>query len=331
VLWCGDNECDYAYYSAGFGKDPNTNRLTRRVLPDILGIHDPIRSYLPSSPFIATSIFEGGREYLPQEHLWGPRDYYKSDYYTKSLCHFTSEIGYHGCPSPESIKKFISPERLWPYQDNLEWQVHATSPIIEEGYADMERVHLMGKQIREVFGEIPDTLEAFAEASQITQAEAFKFFIEHFRAQKWRKTGIIWWNLIDGWPQFSDAVVDYYMEKKRAYEYIKRAQQDICVVLKEPNSWKQAVVVCNDTREDVSIKLKITDVGADKVVLEAEGISRNNAVTPLGSLNYTMSKQTLYLIEWESAAGNGRNHFLAGNPPFNLAQYKQWMKQAGML
>ena len=27
------------------------------------------------------------------------------------------------------------------------------------------------------------------------------------------RTGLIWWNLIDRWPQFSDAIVDYYMEK----------------------------------------------------------------------------------------------------------------------
>ena len=26
----------------------------------------------------------------------------------------------------------------------------------------------------------------------------------------WRRTGIIWWNVIDGWPQISDAVMDWY-------------------------------------------------------------------------------------------------------------------------
>jgi len=68
----------------------------------------------------------------------------------------------------------------------------------------------MANQLRYLFGEIPDNLEDFVLASQITQAEAMKYFIEHFRSTMWRRTGIIWWNLIDGWPQFSDSVVDYY-------------------------------------------------------------------------------------------------------------------------
>ena len=44
--------------------------------------------------------------------------------------------------------------------------------------------------------------------SQISQAEADKFFIEKFRMGKGHTSGIIWWNIMDNWPQFSDAVVD---------------------------------------------------------------------------------------------------------------------------
>lgn len=44
-------------------------------------------------------------------------------------------------------------------------------------------------------------------ASQIAQAEALKFLIERVRIMKWYTGGIIWWNVIDGWPQFSDAIV----------------------------------------------------------------------------------------------------------------------------
>jgi beta-mannosidase len=50
-------------------------------------------------------------------------------------------------------------------------------------------------------------------ASQISQAEADKFFIELSRMRKWQRTGILWWNLRDGWPIISDAVVDYYGRK----------------------------------------------------------------------------------------------------------------------
>jgi len=52
VLWCGDNECDTSYLWFKMGIDPNSNIITRRVIPKVLRLHDPIRPYLPSSPYI---------------------------------------------------------------------------------------------------------------------------------------------------------------------------------------------------------------------------------------------------------------------------------------
>ena len=72
---------------------------------------------------------------------------------------------------------------------------------------------------------MPAGLNEFARISQLSQAEAVKFFIEHTRILKWRRSGIIWWNMIDCWPQISDAVVDYAYRKKLAYDWIRRAQQ----------------------------------------------------------------------------------------------------------
>ena len=72
----------------------------------------------------------------------------------------------------------------------------------------------MANQIRNMFGFEPDNLDDFILASQIFQAECKKFFIERMRCGKWRRTGMLWWNLRDGWPIISDAVVDYYGIKK---------------------------------------------------------------------------------------------------------------------
>ncbi|MBM3494205.1 MAG: glycoside hydrolase family 2, partial [Armatimonadetes bacterium] len=188
ALWAGDNECDMSFLWGGSGTDPNTNALTRRVLPEVVRCEDPRRPYLPSSPYIAPDAMAKGLQYLPEDHLWGPRDYYKGPYYTSSLCHFASEIGYHGCPSPESVRRFITPGKEWPYTDNDEWLLHSTSPIPGVDLFDY-RVELMAKQVRVLFGAVPDGLEDFAYASQCSQAEAMKFFVEMFRSQKWRRTG----------------------------------------------------------------------------------------------------------------------------------------------
>jgi len=126
ALWSGDNECDWSYLWGFSHTDPNTNVLTRKIIPEALRLHDGSRPYIGSSPFFDEGTLGKGTDYLPEMHLWGPRDYFKSRFYITSLCHFVSEIGYHGCPSPESVAKFISGDKLWPCLENDEWMLHGT-------------------------------------------------------------------------------------------------------------------------------------------------------------------------------------------------------------
>ena len=330
ALWAGDNECDMAYSWGGRRQNPNRNKLTRQVIPDVLFEEDPSRPYLPSSPYIDEEAFKVGEGFITENHLWGPRDYFKSTFYTESLCHFASEIGYHGCPSPESIKQFISPEKVWPYKDNEEWILHCTSPIPGMDICDY-RVELMASQIKELFGEEPDNLEDFAFASQCSQAEAKKFFVELFRTSKWRRTGIIWWNLLDGWPQFSDAVVDYYFRKKLAFDFIKRAQTPLLVALKEPASWGQDVVACNDFREDLELTYRVWDVDTDETLAEGSAVAAGDQVTRLTRIRFSHGTHRFYVIDWKSAKGDGRSHYLCGHPPFELGRYREWLRMAGLL
>lgn len=264
TVWCGDNECDlFAAICYGYTTlDPNSNQITRRILPEVLAQNAPGLPYLPSSPY----IIQKGLPQYAEDHLWGPRNYFKSYYYDRSSCCFASEIGYHGCPSAKSVKKFIDTEHLWPYQGNTQWFCHATAPVADPDGNFNCRIDLMADQVKEFFGVIPDHLERFSLFSQIVQAEAMKHFIENFRAAKWEKTGLIWWNLIDGWPQFSDAVVDYYFEKKLAFDFIKRAQQPVCMIAKETDGWNRQFVICNDTVQKVSCRYQIIDLVTDQVV-----------------------------------------------------------------
>lgn len=80
---------------------------------------DPFRTYLPSSPYVSERTFtRGDFNRIPEHHLWGPRGYYKADFYTKAVARFVSETGYHGCPSVESIRKFIPADKLWHWKGN---------------------------------------------------------------------------------------------------------------------------------------------------------------------------------------------------------------------
>ena len=326
ILWSGDNECDEFMQSAGYGRNPNINLLTRKVLSDVVLFEDPVRPYLPSSPYIDENAWQADNCYLTENHLWGPRDYFKGPFYGHALCHFVSEMGYHGSPSVESIKKFISPENLWPWFDNDEWKLHAASPETDDDAPYVYRIELMAKQIKELFGYIPNNLEDFVLASQISQAEAKKYFIEMFRYGQPQRSGIIWWNLMDGWPQFSDAVVDYYFDKKLAYDYIKISQSPLILTFTEPHDWFLRLVAVNNTGKKADFSYTVTDYASGETIAQGNSSCEDQSVFELLALPYSQGEKHLYVIEWQSGEHSGCNHYLAGNPPFDLAWYAEFLK-----
>lgn len=325
ALWCGDNEIDGGYTWEGL--NPENNRLTREVLPQVTHRCDPYRHYVPSSPYIP----EGDDRRMAEQHLWGPRGYYKSPYYTLHSAHFIGEIGYHGCPGVSSIKRFIPPEHLWPWQNNPAWRAHNVYHW-RHGGVDRDRIQLMANQIREVFGDIPERLEEFALASQIVQAEAKKFFVESARLRKWRTSGILWWNMLDGWPQFSDAVVDYYFVKKLAYHYLRRAQQPVCVVVGESAGEKyHPVVLCNDTRGAAEVTYRIWNGETEETVSEGTFNCPANQNWQVGRIRSFASGRRLLLIEWRVGGVRYVNHYLEGAPPFSMAWMHEMLEKIAAL
>ncbi|MEI8246935.1 MAG: hypothetical protein WCI51_13975 [Lentisphaerota bacterium] len=340
ALWAGDNECDSVPFW-GLIFDPNRNRITREVLPQVILRHDPTRAFLPSSPWYSPAAIAKGAEIderfdptllTPEQHLWGPRDYFKSDFYRNTRASFTSEIGYHGCPGASSIKKFISSDKLWPYNNNDEWDFHASNPFHGDNDWLNYRTGLMADQVKEMFGKIPDNLEDYALASQICQAEAKKFFIELVRSKP-KMTGILWWNLIDCWPQFSDAIVDYYYSKKLAYHYIRRVQQDVVVMVGDANSWHQHVIVANDSNQTVTGHYEVRDSANNEIFSEKDFIIGINGKIVADRVKVCTTAKRLLLISWQLSDGRtGVNHAVCGNPQFDLEVFRNnWLPEIAKL
>lgn len=339
VLWAGDNEndaCANDTWSDRVKQNPNDNRLTRNVLSEAVRLHDGTRPYLPSSPYIDSVAALGGD--LPEQHLWGPRDYFKGDFYKKAACHFASETGYHGCVSPKSIEKFIPKSNLWTAEnnenwagiDNKMWLSHAASPETDETSPFTYRIRLMADQVTTLFGaSVPNTLSDFARASQISQAEAFKYFIERFRIGKWRRTGILWWNLMDCWPQFSDAVVDYYFVKKLAYSYIKRSQTPICLMFDEPNENKLTLHVVNEFDAFSELSYKVTDLTDKKEVCFGKAAAEPSTSFAVDSIPYHAGEQRFYLIEWEINGEKYSNHYMSNIINIDYKSYLEYLAECG--
>ena len=333
AIWSGNNENDGAFrWKLGrIGRDPNKDRNSRRTIPDVLYEFDVTRPYLPSSPYYSEDVV-AGKAKQSEEHLWGARAYYKVPFYTNSPCWFASEMGYHGCPNRASLEKMMSKDKLYPwtrinpgkdpkkdYIWNDEWRFKASDWQL--GEFGQRRNSLMTNQVKLMFGGVEETLDGFIAQSQFVQAEAMKTFCELFRSRKFtRFNGLIWWNVRDGWPQISDAVVDYYGGKKPAYFALKNAQQDqiVCVV-DDGTAW-----AVNDAMKPVKGAAKITDAASGKVFLEKEFVIPANGKCAIGRVPF--KGQGVLKIAVTLDGKPFRNHFLYGVPPFDWAKVKEWMK-----
>ena len=217
---------------------------------------------------------------------------------------FRLRTGYHG--AVRKVLKNLFRESLTPNSaivlDNTSASPDETADGTPYGY----RTKLMWDQVRTLFGEAPDDLRDFSLASQISQAEAMKYFIERFRMTMWRRTGIIWWNVIDGWPQISDAVVDYYFERKLAFWYIKRSQNPFCIMADEPANGEHEVYAVNERNYIVAVSYDIIDAANGATVtggvVEARRIRRSK---PARSL---MTAEKRFLLK-NGTKRAGTNHY----------------------
>ena len=335
ILWSGNNEND-ASLEWTFSKhlDPGMDRISRDILPRVIWEFDPVRDYLPSSPYCSEEYFRMGNnpELLPEVHLWGPRGYYKAPFYTDVQAHFVSEIGYHGCPGRKSLERMFDPEYVYPWRAdgkwNEEWQTKAVRAHPQSTIMD-RRNDLMVNQVKALFGDYPRDLDKFIFASQVVQAEAMKFFVELWRMNKFTKTGIIWWNLRDGWPIISDAIVDFYNNKKLAYFYIKKVQTNVCVMIGDLQDGRHPVVAVNDTREAISGSVAVTDADTEETFFSSSFNVAANGKTVIGNIP-AMNKQAMWLVDYSAGNEKFTNHYLNGTPPFRLDDYLRWYNKSAL-
>lgn len=326
AIWCGDNECDELFFYGGLlsaNQLPSSNRISREILPRVVTMFDPARPYLPSSPYLCDEIKRLNARYRsPEQHLWGPRDNWKGHFYKNNTAVFASEIGYHGMTNVESIRKFI-PEAELNDRHGVSWTCHAAQQFGTPCY----RNGLMENQAKGFWGYIAEDLTEFMKCSQIVQAEAMKYLIELFRAKKWSKTGLIWWNVIDCWPQFSDAVVDYYYVRKLAYYYIKNAQKPVSLIVSDPEAWGCRLTAVNDTAAPAAGHYKVTDIETGEVFAEGEYEASADSAAEIDYFKVCQADKRMLLIEWENNGEVSYNHYLLGSAPFDLDRYLGWLRK----
>jgi len=319
LLYASDNEIDMRYRNMDYPQERTSyNKIARELLPNIAAQHDPYRYYLKSSP---ETPFGFTVNNVPEQHTWGARAWYKDDFYKHSTASFIGEAGYHGCPSEESLKKFIPEGKIWPVFNRF-YAAHSTEDLrYSEG---LGRIRMMADQVEILCGEKTDNISDFSFVSQFAQGEAIKFFIERSLFLRPRRTGIIWWNIVDGWPQISDAIVDYYYNKKLGFDFIRRAQYPVTAFVGEISGWEYPFVIANCTLKDADVKYEITDADTGDILISGQKTAAANKNTPAGGMRIPMSAKKLLLIKYEVNGVKRFNHFITGAPPYSVQTLRRW-------
>ena len=311
----------------------STKEATKIKIKNVIDEYDKTRPYIPSSPYIdETAIKYFGKIHTAEDHIWGPRDYFRSDYYRNANCYFASEIGYHGCSSPKALDKFLKTSYPIFKADGTptsEYLAHASSIVNNMSSQYAYRIRLMSDQVETLFNKNFDNIVDFSKASQISQAEAMKYFIENFRIDRNRNGGIIWWNIMDGWPQISDSVIDYSFIKKLAYYYIKRSQNKTLLAFKEDNHDLKLYFI-NDLNSKISINFEVIDAINDEIVLKGTASCENYSSKEIFSFkNYLTQKY--YILKWHFDGNTFINHYVSNIKPISLELYSNTLEKYELL
>ncbi len=322
LVYAADNEIGMVYSHMEYpDADKICNRIAEEVLRTAVSQHDPYRQLLQSSPEVP---FGFTVDNVPEQHTWGARAWYKDDYYKHSSASFIGEAGYHGCPAEESLRRFIPEEDLWP-PFNRSWAAHSTEDLrTNEG---LGRIRLMTDQAELLCGHKAKDLDELVLVSQFAQAEAVKFFIERSLYLRPKRTGVIWWNAIDGWPQISDAVVDHYGRRKQAFEVIRRAQRPVTAFIGECSGWDYPFVIANCTLADANVAYEISDADTGETLLSGETAAPANRNTHVGSLRMPVSAKRLLLIRYTVNGEEQINHYITGFPPYDTDTLRRWREK----
>ena len=216
-LWCGNNEMEEAWTNWGGVKDHPEHlredylRLFEGIIPEILEREDPVTVYWPSSPsskggFQEPNSFDRGDvHYWEVWHGGKPFEVYREHYFR-----FCSEFGFQSFPCTKTMETFTLPEDR-----------NVFSQVMESHQKDSGA---NGKILQSISRHYlyPKDYDSLAYVSQLLQARAMKYGVEHWRRSRGRCMGAVYWQLNDCWPGASWASIDWFGRWKALHYWAKR-------------------------------------------------------------------------------------------------------------
>ncbi len=216
-LWCGNNEMEQFALEGEYEGTDETRAdyliQNEYIIPEILRREDPDTFYWPSSPSSGGKFDDPRDENRGDVHYWdvwhgnAPFTAYRSYFFR-----FLSEFGFQSFPCMDTIRSFTLPQDRNVFSYVMEMHQRnggAGGKILQ--YLSQNYLY-------------PGSLELLVYASQLLQADAIRYGVEHLRRNRQddRCMGAVYWQLNDCWPVASWSSVDYYHRPKALHYAAKR-------------------------------------------------------------------------------------------------------------
>lgn len=243
ALWCGNNEMEQFAGSGLWIKSMRQKsdyiKMFQYIIPKVLKTEDPQAFYWPSSPSSGGDFDEPGDPSRGDVHDWDVWHGLKpfTDY-RNYLFSYVSEFGFQSFPCMETIESFTLPEdrNIFSYiMEKHQRNAAANGRIVT--YLSQNYLY-------------PATLDKLVYASQLLQAQAMQYGVEHWRRNRGRCMGAVIWQLNDCWPVASWAGIDYFGRWKALQYYAKRFFAPVLVSCHEEGLVNQ---------EDISVNTEHID------------------------------------------------------------------------
>jgi beta-mannosidase len=229
IGWSGNNESQEMYHTVKqwtpelpwYGR-----RIYEELLPEIVATYQTNVIYRESSPYGGKNLpcdFEIG-----DQHVWHFTHRPNYEHYmdiwrfTDFNLKFLSEFGVIGAMSMNSINKCISKKHqdvdseVWLHHCNTSSEHQILNKVMETYFGDYHKY----------------TLEEYVLRSQVIQAEITRHIYDEFRARKFVCSGLLFWTLGDSYGINNWSLIDYYLEEKPVYYYLKRSQAPLAIAVR---------------------------------------------------------------------------------------------------
>jgi beta-mannosidase len=236
ALWNGNNENLPAYADWGWrdgleGRTWGIGYYTE-LLPQLVAELDPTRPYVPGSPYSPGALPPNDAHHGTRHDwdVWNTLDY---THYRDHIPRFCAEFGFQAPPTWATLTRWIHDQPLTPTSPAFRQHQKA-----HDGNANLDRGLLPHLPV-------PADFEQWHWATQLNQARAVAFGIEHFRSWWPRTAGALVWQLNDCWPAISWAAVDSDERPKPLYYAVKHAFASRLLTV-QPRDGRPTLIAVND-------------------------------------------------------------------------------------